>query len=349
MKIKYIMGVLVTSLVLSGCIGPAKVDKFEEIAPNETAFVIPLEGASKKNQGKFDSVGYLEEKKVAAKRIYKPQRQVDTGRMWWEYKYIPTVKIIRVDRAPVTFVWEGKRGAKGIRKGTEGVAVESRDSIGFNVGINISAFITEKDTAKFLYYYPSGDLDKVLGKIVKSKSTEILSREFAKYDLEGSQAKVNKYGKVVSEAIDGARQRKGEIVALASEELKKFFTQTGVTISTFGLIGGLSYDDKDIQEAINDNFKTELDIKNKANIRLAQEETNENNIAIARADKISAQEFAQAAQARKKQVSLEIEKMLAEAKLKEAEAKIIAAKRWDGKQPANIMPEGSSFIMNMSE
>ena len=334
MKIKIIMS-LIVAVSLTGCIGPAKVDKFEEIEPNETAFVIPLEGASKKNQGKFDSVAFLQEKKVAAKRIYKPQRQVDTGRMWWEYKYIPTVKIIRVDRAPVTFVWEGRKG------GNKGIAVESRDSIGFNVGINISAFITEKDTAKFLYYYPSGDLNKVLGKIVKSKSTEILSREFAKYDLEGSQAVKNKYGKVTTKAVDGARQRKGEIVALASEELKKFFAETGVTISTFGLIGGLSYDDKEIQVAINDNFKSELEIKNKRNIRLAQEETNVNNIAIARADKISAQEFAQAAQARKKQVGLEIEKMLAEAKL-------VAANKWDGKLPANIMPQGSNMILDLS-
>jgi len=339
MKMKIIMGVI-AAVALTGCIGPAKVDKFEEIAPNETAFVIPLEGATKKNQDKFDSVAYLQEKKVAAKRIYKPQRQVDTGRMWWEYKYIPTVKIIRVDRAPVTFVWEGKRGAKGIRKGTEGVAVESRDSIGFNVGINISAFITESDTARFLYFYPSGDLEKVLGKIVKSKSTEILSREFAKYDLEGSQAKYGKKGKVIVEAIDGARQRKGEIVDLASKELKRFFAETGVTISTFGLIGGLSYDDTEIQEAINDNFKSELDIKNKANDRLAQEEVNKNNIAIATADRISAQQFAQAAQARKKQVGLEIEKM-------EAEAKLTWAKKWNGVLPEKVLPEGSSLILDI--
>ena len=52
MSKKIIMSIIV-AVALTGCIGPAKVDKFEEIAPNETAFVIPLEGASKKNQGKF--------------------------------------------------------------------------------------------------------------------------------------------------------------------------------------------------------------------------------------------------------------------------------------------------------
>lgn len=340
MKTKLIV-LAATVALMTGCMGPAQVDKTEEIRPNETAFVIPLEGESKKGQAKFDSVGFLEEKKVAAKRIYKPQIKISTGRMWYDYKWLDGVKVIRVDRAPVTFVWEGKRNEKGIARGSEAIAVESRDSIGFNVGINISAFITEKDTAKFLYYYPSGDLDKVLAKIVKSKSTEVLSREFAKYDLEGSQATRNKSGKITTAAIDGARQRKGEIVALASKELKEFFTRTGVTISTFGLIGGLSYDDEEIQVAINKNFKSELDIKNKRNERLAQEEINQNNIAIATADKVSATEFAKAAEARKKQVGLEIQKMLAEAKL-------VAANKWDGQLPANIMPEGSNMILDLS-
>jgi hypothetical protein len=330
-----LIALAVSGLLMIGCVGPAKVDVTEEIAPNETAFVIPLEGDSKKNQAQFDSVGYLQSKKVATKRIYIPQVQLDTGRGWWNYKYVPSVKVIKVNRAPVTFVWEGIKGRN------KGIAVESRDSIGFMVGINISAYVTEADTATFLYHYPSGNLNKVLGNIVKSKTTENLSREFARYDLEGSPAKFNKAGRMISKASEGARQRKGEIVDLASKDLKAFFKETGVTISTFGLIGGLSYEDKEIQEAINDNFKSELDIKNKANDRLAQEEVNKNNIAIATADKLAAQEFAKAAQARKKQVDLEIEKMLAEAKL-------VAAKAWDGKLPANIMPEGANMIMDLS-
>lgn len=330
-----LIAMMLAAFVMTGCIGPAKVDVTEEIAPNETAFVIPLEGDSKKNQAQFDSVSYLQSKKVATKRIYIPQVQLDTGRGWWNYKYAPSVKVIKVNRAPVTFVWEGIKGQN------KGIAVESRDSIGFMVGINISGYVTEADTAKFLYYYPSGSLKKVLGAIVKSKTTEVLSRQFARYDLEGSPAKYNKAGRIIAKASEGARQRKGEIVDLASADLKAFFAKTGVTISTFGLIGGLSYDDKDIQEAINDNFKSELEIKNKVNDRLAQEEVNKNNIAIATADKVSAQQFALAATARKKQVGLEIEKMLAEAKL-------VAAKKWDGKLPANIMPEGANMIMDLS-
>lgn len=306
-------------IAVSAC-GPAKVPVYEEIASNVTAFVIPLEGANKTNQGKLNSAAYLQEKKVATKRIYIPLIEVSTGRAYWDYKYIPTVKVLKVNRSPVTFVWEEDTGIK----------VESRDSIGFKVGINISAQVKEADTADFLYKYPSGNLVRVLNAIVKSKTTEVLSREFAKYDLEGDSN------------VEGARQQKGVIVALAKKELVDYFAVNGVTISTFGLIGGLSYDDKEIQEAINDNFKSELDIKNKANDKLAQAEVNATNESIAKSERKRAEEFALAAAARAKQVDLDVAMLLAQAELTKAE-------KWDGKLPSNIMPEGSGFIMSMNK
>lgn len=120
------------------------------------------------------------------------------------------------------------------------------------------------------------------------------------------------------------------------------FAKDGVTISTFGLIGGLAYEDKEIQVAINDNFKSELEIKNKENEKHAQVKVNEKNVAAALADKQAAEHFAKAAEARAKLVNLNVRVMLAEAELEKA-------KRWDGKLPANIMPEGSGFIMNMNQ
>ena len=309
---------LLGAVMLTGC-GKYEIPKYVEIKPNESAYVIPLEGATKTKQSKFDSTDFLEKNKVASKRIYITQKTISTGRMWWSYNWIPTVRVITVNRAPITLTWEGKG---------QGIDVESKDSIGFSVGINISAYVAEDDTSKFLYHYPSGNLKYILGNIIKSKATEILSREFAKYDLEGSPK------------TPGARQQKGEIVELAKAELAKFFSESGVTISTFGLIGGLAYDDKEIQEAINDNFKSELEIKNQENIRLAQEETNKNNIAIATADRKAAQQFAKAAEDRKKQVDLEIEKM-------NAEARLAWAKQWDGKLPSQMLPDSSQMLMQL--
>jgi len=318
-KSKLLLMMSMMVVALSAC-GPVELPIYEEIQANETAFVIPLQGANKTDQGKFSSAEYLEEQKVATKRIYIPQTQVSTGRMPWSYKWIPTVKVLRVNRSPVTFVWEEKTGIK----------VESKDSIGFIVGINVSASIEEQNTAKFLYKYPSGNLSAVLSQIVKSQATEVLSREFAKYDLEGD------------ENSPGARQQKGVIVDLAKQKLVDYFAENGVTISTFGLIGGLSYEDKEIQVAINDNFKSELEIKNALNKRLEQEEINAKNVAMATAEKEAADEFAKAAEARAKLVNLNVSVMLAEAELEKA-------KRWDGKLPANIMPAGSNFILGLNK
>jgi len=318
-SINYLIIVLFTiisSSFLVGC-GPSKTDMYEEIQPSETVYVIPLEGETSK-QGKFDSEEYLEKNKVATKRVYLPLKKVSTGRYWWNYKWIPTVKVVKVDRKPITFVWEAATG----------INVESKDSIGFTVGVNLSAYITEENTSRFLYRYPSGDLNSVLNAIVKSKATEVLSREFAKYDLEGDGD-----GR-------GARQLKGEIVELTKKELTDFFEGTGVTITTFGLIGGLAYDDAEIQIAINENFKSELGIKDKENERIAQEKVNIKNISIAEAEKKAAQAFAEAAEDRKKMVEIEVSKIFAEAKL-------VTAQKWNGVLPANIMPEGAGYILDM--
>lgn len=332
--IKRIIAIAAILASISGCMGPPELPKYEDIQPNESAYVIPLEGASKANQGKFDSASFLEEQKVAAKRIYLPLKKISTGRGWGNFKWIPTVRVITVDRSPITFVWEGNKGK------SQGIDVESRDSIGFSVGINISAYILEEDTSTFLYHYPSGNLNKVLNAIVKSKATEILSREFAKYDLEGSAATKD------AKAVEGARQRKGEIVDIAKNELSEFFLKSGVTISTFGLIGGLAYDDQEIQSAINNNFKSELDIKDKLNERLMQREVNQKNIDIATAEKQAAFEFAKAAQAREKQVSLEIARMNAQANLNRSQL-------WNGALPTDMlmMPAGSDpgFIFDRSK
>lgn len=332
---KKILGVVSIATLLIGC-GPAELPEIAEIKPNESAYVVPLEGATKENQGKFDSADFLEKHKVASKRIYLPLTKKKTGRLWFEYEWIPTVRVIKVDRAPVTFVWQ-KSGDED-----DGIDVESKDSIGFTVGINISAYVLEDDTSTFLYHYPSGHLSSVLNAIVKSKATEILSREFAKYNLEGTAAVYDKNGNLIQEAVLGARQQKGTIVNIAKNELIEFFKKSGVTISTFGLIGGLAYDDKAIQEAINENFASALKIKDKENERLAQEEVNKKNVDQAVAEKQAAQEFAKAKEARTMQVRLEIEML-------KAKAELVKAEKWSGNLPASIMPDGAGFIVDTTK
>lgn len=323
---KSVFMMLLMMFLLTAC-GPPKVDKWVDTASHETVFVIPLESPS--DQKQVLSVDYLNKLKVSTQRIFLSQKKVDTGRWWFSYAWIPTAKVITVSRQPVRMLLEEKSGIK----------VESKDSINFTVGIDTTAHIDEKNTALFLYNFPSGDLGVILGGTVKSKATEILSREFAKFDLAAKPAKVDKDGKVIIEAIPGAREQKGEIVATAKADLIEYFKDLGVTIDTFGLVGGLWYEDPKIQASINANFNSAIDVENKHNERLAQDEINVKTLAIAATARKAAEEFAKAKEAQTAQVGLEIQRMTAEANLTKAQ-------RWNGALPSMIMPDGAGFIVD---
>lgn len=309
--------VLMVALMSIGC-GPALVEKYQEIKPNQTAFVIPLEGANKSNQGKFDSEDYLNEMKVAAKRINIPQRKKDVGRMWFSYEWIPTIMIITVDRSPQTVKW-----VKDEFEATDedAIKVESLDSIGFYPGVNITASINEENTAKFLYSYPSKNLKIVLNTNVRSKVQEVLSREFGKYSL------------------DQCRARKSDIMEIVFKEVSEHFLEYGVTIDMLGLAGGLEYANPQIQQVIDDAFVAQNSQTIAQMEFKAQEDKNAKTVSIAVAERKKAEEFAKAQDAQKAMLLLEIQRM-------EAEAKLEMAKKWNGQLPEKILPQGSSFLFS---
>lgn len=159
---------LVALLSATGCRKPVRVDPIKEIGHNEMAFVVPLEGANKTDQAQFGSVQYLEEAKVATKRIVIPQRWRKTGRYSWQGEWIPTVKVITVDRTPVTRQWTPDKDT-GTSESNQSIQVESADSVGFSVGFGCTAMVAEKDTATFLYYYPSGSLARVMDTEIRER------------------------------------------------------------------------------------------------------------------------------------------------------------------------------------
>lgn len=303
------------------CIGPPQVEVTEEIGNNETAFMIPLEGANKTEQGKFGSVDYLEKKKIATKRVTIPLRKKVTGRWSGSYIWIPTVKIIKVDRSPVTQEWT-KEESKGTSPQDEAIDVESKDSIGFSVGINITCSVSEEDASTFLYNYPSGSLRSIVNSNVRGFCASVLSREFGSRDL--TKCKEDK--RVISEIL--------------LNEVREEFKSRGITVNVLGIVGGLIYDSPEIQKAIDDGYVAEQRIKIADQQRLEQEKINAKNISVAKAEAEAAMEFKKAAEARIEMVRLEIEKIKAEA-LREWVTK------WNGQMPSNIMPQGSQFLMGM--
>jgi hypothetical protein len=308
MKKFAILAALAVTAALTGC-GPANVEQYVEVAPNETAFVIPLEGANLSNQGKMMSEAYLAQSKVAAKRIEIPQRERSTGRGPGDFEYIPTVRVIKIDRSPVTREWT-KDSATGTSKRDQAISVESVESIDFKIGVTITASIPEEKTAKFLYYYSGKQLQDIIDENVRSYVQSALSAAFG------------------AGTLDQDRKSKAQIFATAFKQTKEYFDKFGIEIDNLGFSEGMTYTDPQIQAAINRTF-------------VAEQTTAATQQKVQQADyeMQAAEKFNQAAQARTAQVHLEIEQMNAQAMLN-LSTRIT--------QLPNEVPQGSPLMLGFS-
>src|SRR5476651_1609551 len=115
-------------------IRPYDVPEFIEVDSSESAFLIPLEGDTG-NQAAFHSVKFLEEKKVATKRVQITHRWQQMGYLPRSGKYVGTVRLIKVDRRPITREWT-KSPKSGTSSKDEAIAVESKESVNFSMGLS---------------------------------------------------------------------------------------------------------------------------------------------------------------------------------------------------------------------
>ncbi len=314
------MGVIFVALFGVAC-GSPQLEVLEEIKPNETAFLVPLEGASKSGQGQFMSIEYLNANKVATKRVSIPTRQRTTGRGPGAYEWIPTVRVIKVDRTPVSRQWT-MDPTTGTAKSNEALCVESRESIDFCVGVLAIAAIEEEDAAKFQYHYAGKPLVQVMDQDVRTFAGGILSREFG------------------VRTLDQGRTQKADIFGKMETDTREFFKTRGVKILSMNGTEGLQYRDKNIQDGINATFRAEQDVKTAVNEKLAQDERNKRDVAKATAARQAAEEFAKAQQAQVAMLQLNIETMRAQAQLE-------AAKKWNGQVPQTILPQGAQMLFGL--
>lgn len=234
---KLLLLFFVAVLALTSC-KPYHEDKYIEIKPNETAFLIPLEEGTQENQAKFKSAEYLEKMKVAAKRVYTPTIWHQTGRMWFSGEWIPTVIVLKVDRAPVTREWTEDTDT-GTEKRKQDINVESQESIGFGIGITCTASIPEELASKFLYYYNGKTLNEVMDNNVRSYIQDVLTREFG------------------SRVLNKCQSERKEIFEIMDSTTTAFFLERGVRIDNIGAAGEFHYINPEIQTAINMEFVAE--------------------------------------------------------------------------------------------
>ena len=311
-------------LVTAGC-RPYDTPAFIEIDTSETGFLIPLEGETDK-QMTFESERYLDQRKVATKRVQILHRWVKTGRLYWSGEWMDTVRLVKVDRSPVTREWTADTDS-GTSDRNQAIWIESKDSVGFSVGFNCTAYIQEEDTARFLYMYRSKSLADMMDTEVRARIQSVAAEVAARYDL------------------DALRSRKQEIIDEVRVDVIGFFKERGISITTVGMFGGFTYQNPIIQNAIDNTFvaqqlkivnEAKFDAQSKDNERIELEAqahaTRARTIAEGEADAIS--KVAEAtSRAQDDPLFLQL-KML--------EVELGRIEKWDGRYPNYLMQMGPS-------
>ena len=260
MKIKkliiLLLVIIMSCTLFTGCRKPYDKPEFVTIEASQTAFLIPLVGDST-TQSAFESEELLAEAKVATKEIQIPHRWVQTGRKHWMGDWKPSATLIVVERKPVSRSWES--GDSTATSANKAIFGETSDQIGIYVGMNCTAMIEEKDAAKFLYRYNNTPLESVIDTDIKKLVEDRFNIETAKYTSTELGAK------------------KGEIMEAVKEYVIPYFKDYGITITVLGMKEGVSYENDEIQKAIDAKFASEQELviqqnKNNANIAKAEAE-----------------------------------------------------------------------------
>lgn len=306
-------------LLAAGC-GPAKVPTTVEIQPNETVWVIPMDALGG-DQAKFNSVDYLEKRKVAAKRVWVDKVIRSTGRMWFDYEWIDAVRVITVDRSLVTREWTDNANT-GSTGGKQGIPVVTKDSVQLTVGLTLTVNIEEDDASTYLYYHGARKLADVADANIRSYAVAELTREYSQLTLtEAQTAGPTIYNKLFRDA-------------------KETFKAKGITVQYLGNAEGVHYVNQAVQDSINSKYIAEQDAKTATQQQAAQKIRNETTVMVAQAQADAANKLYSAQEATKFQVSLQVQML-------QAQAQLSMATNWNGKLPENILPEGSPLLMSL--
>lgn len=321
----------------SGC-KPYDKPEYAEIGNQETGFLISIEGSA--DQAKLPSEDYLASKRVADKRVQIVHRWDQQGRSAGDGAWIPTVRLIKVDRTPITRLWT-REASVGTSAKNEAVSAETRDSVNFSAGFSCTAMVVESDATKFLYNYSAASLASVM-------DSEVLGRIQRQV-----QEIANRY------SADEIRSRKAEIQSAVEADLRQFYAGRGITITNVAMYGGLTFENPGIQKAIDEaaiaqNLKVveqgRLEAQSKTNQRLLAEadgaaaKAKREAEGLAAAKLIAAQ--AEADSVRKVNAALEEAKnnpLMLEFKRLEVEQRQID--RWNGALPQWQLGTAPAFIM----
>ena len=230
---------LVLCMSLAGCRKPYDKPEFVKITPSQTGFLVPLTGDST-TQSAFESEELLAQHKVATKEIQIPHRWVQMGRMNWNGEWKPSAELIVVERKPVSRSWDS--GDSAASSANRAIFGGSSDNIGIYVGMNCTAMIEEADAVKFLYRYNNTPLETIIDTDIKKLVEDRFNIETSKYTSTELGA------------------NKGKIMDAVKEYVIPYFKEYGITITVLGIKEDISYENPEIQKAIDAKFASEQEL-----------------------------------------------------------------------------------------
>lgn len=226
------------------------------ILPNESAFFIPDVGDNKDTQGAFGSEAYLKDKKIAAKRFEIPHAKLP-GTAWFSDYYVPTGRLIVVDRTPFNKEWT-KSSTRGTAAHDQSMPCQSGEGLNITAEITVAASVTEENAPKFLYNFgvklPEGDRSKpevIFASVYQGKSLAEVMDSVGRGMVQSVVC-----DELSLRSLDKANAEMPAVMAAIRTKASAFLATRGITLDYVGWAGTFEFD-LGVQKAINDRYEAD--------------------------------------------------------------------------------------------
>lgn len=234
------------------------------IPPNWSAFWIPGFGDAKTNQVQMNTEAFLQQNKVAVKYFQVTHVKLSGSAGYsmfsgYDY-YVNSGVLILVDRTRYSREWVDAAD-RGTSTGKQGFPCQSKEGINITTGVSVGAYVTEQDSAKFLYnfgvqsaapYQATGNPDTDLPNVFKSVQygrslTNVMD------DVGRKMVQTLVCNQIGMRTFDQANADVVPMMAQVQKDAAAYFSGVGITLDFIGWADTFSFD-APVQDAINRKY-----------------------------------------------------------------------------------------------
>lgn len=209
------------TLAVPGC--GYRANDLIQVEPNHAVVVIPLDGDPTK-QKNFDAEKFYKDNLIQAGRVELPYRKRKIGFFPWQIEFVPTVRVVSLDRTTVSREWTSG-SSDGTSSANQSLRAQTQDGISFSVDAGCAAQIEsdQVDMARFLSRYGSRTLSAIMDNEMRTRIETKFVEICAKYDN------------------DSLVKEKELVMNQVRKEVSAYFSARGITITALGLKGWFTY------------------------------------------------------------------------------------------------------------